>query len=356
MVYLARKTIAGKRYFYLVKSLKVEGEVHKIQRYLGSKEPSPHDLTRLEQTHASWFEAKAVERKARVSASKYRSQYLAPDIIEALEQIHFRHLAARRLLSANELIRANQHFKVSHFQNTLSLAGVELTRGQLMEILMDDVLPTHITLTQVKLLMNLEELFDTLNQTRGLLDLSKILKLHTILSRGVLQDDGKIRQEAATLQGSSFVPIPSVLLKDELDNMVTSQVQHGAELHPFESICEFHHRWGQLHPFTSGNGLLGREIFNYQLGSTGFPPFLFPPNRDRYLSSLRAADANDMQFFINRFARDYIENHHQLLGHEGGFENAVRARQGQSKLDLFNSVTSLSKPSIVAGFPSRKNR
>ena len=126
MVYLARKTIAGKRYFYLVKSLKVEGEVHKIQRYLGSKEPSPHDLTRLEQTHASWFEAKAVERKARVSASKYRSQYLAPDIIEALEQIHFRHLAARRLLSANELIRANQHFKVSHFQNTLSLAGVEL--------------------------------------------------------------------------------------------------------------------------------------------------------------------------------------------------------------------------------------
>lgn len=354
MVYLARKTIAGKPYYYLVKSLKVDGQVHKIQRYLGSKEPTSNDLKRLEQAHTSWFESKAVEIKARISARKFSSIYLEPATIEAFERIHYRHLAARRLLSANEVINSRQHFKVSHFQNTLTLAGVELTRSQLKEILMDEVLPSHITLNQVKVLMNLEELFDTIQQARGPLDLTKILRYHRILSHGVMQNEGELRQEAAVLQGSSFVPVPSVLLKDELENILASQLQRGPEIHPFESICEFHHRWGQLHPFSSGNGLLGRELFNHQLGSSGFPPMLFPSNKECYLGALRAADGLDMRSFITHFAKDYITNHQQLLGQEGGLERAVRARQGQSRLELFNSGPSMTSPPLVLTSSSKR--
>ncbi len=353
MVYLARKTISGKPYYYLVKSLKVDGQVHKVQRYLGSKEPSSHDLKRLEQVHASWFEAKAVDTKARISAGKFTSNTLKPETIEAIEQIHYRHLAARRLLSANEVIRSRQHFKVSHFQNTLSLAGIELTRGQLKDILMDEVLPTHITLNQVKLLMNIEELFDVLHRTRGPVDLTRLKRYHAILARGVWPNEGELRQESAVLQGSSFVPVPSVLLKDELENLIGSMDQDNQKAHPFESICLFHHRWGQLHPFSSGNGLLGRELFNHQLDSSGYPPFLFPANRERYLGALRAADGDDIGSFISRFAQDYITNHQQLFGAEGGLEKAVRARQGQSRLELFNSGPAISSPPLVSNYPSK---
>ncbi len=352
MVYVARKTISGKSYYYLVRSIKVDGQVHKLQRYLGANAPSPRELERLEQSHASWFEAKAVETKARVSSRSFDSAFFDIDTLESLEKARFDHRAARQLMNANEIIKARQHFKISHLQATLALAGTELTRLQLNAILLEETLPSHITLNQVKLLLNLDELFDTMVQARGPLDLSRIFRYHRILARGVFEDGGQLRGDDATLQGSSFVPVPAVLLSEEMEGLVFNSHKLKDGYHPFEAACVFHHQWGQLHPFSHGNGILGRELFNYQMEQAGYPPMVFPTERGRYIGSLQAADGQDTGSYLNRFACDYLDDHQRLLAAEGGLEKAVRVRQGQSRLDLFGtSVPSTLPASLTTGRP-----
>lgn len=335
MVYVAQKTISGKQYYYLVKSIKVGGRVQKLQRYLGKEAPSSQDLERLERVHGSWFEAQAVKAKAKLAASKYEASRLEEEALLALEQAHYQHLSARKLLTAKEVVKAGQRFKPGYLGSTLALAGCRLEPHQIQAILLEESLPPQITLKQVKLLLNLEELNSTLATQRGGIDLTQVLKLHKALSRGLYENEGQLRTDTATLNGSSFQPLPAILLEDELQGLLASFNRPEENEHPFEAACGFHHRWGQLHPFEQGNGLLGRELFNHQLRLAGFPPCRYPADPAVYLGPLQAADSGDMTRLVNAYASFYLEHHLELLESEGGLERAVRSRRGQAHLGLF---------------------
>jgi Fic family protein len=78
-----------------------------------------------------------------------------------------------------------------------------------------------------------------------------------------------------------------IWLRDELAKNV---------LHPIEIASKLHHDFVLIHPFGDGNGRTARILVNYVLMRNGYLPLIVTTEqKDKYLASLRKADAGDLE-------------------------------------------------------------
>jgi Fic/DOC family len=87
------------------------------------------------------------------------------------------------------------------------------------------------------------------------------------------------------------VSLPAAIPAD-LDSW-TASTKRG-DTHPVVHAA-VHHAWFErIHPFTDGNGRVGRLILNFMLGQAGYPPaVILASQRPRYLQALRTADGGN---------------------------------------------------------------
>ncbi len=142
-----------------------------------------------------------------------------------------------------------------------------------------------------------ERAFLSLVGRRGrAIDLLTILELHAEVFRGVMTDAGQWRRTNATIRGASFTPPRPEKVVPQMEDLVgeydrrdltgEDPLSLGAWLHlGFESI----------HPFSNGNGRVGRLLLNLHLLKHNWPPVhVLPADRDRYLSALQEGNGGDL--------------------------------------------------------------
>lgn len=103
---------------------------------------------------------------------------------------------------------------------------------------------------------------------------------------------GSWRRGGVTLRGVR-VSLPTSIAPDLeawSESTQNDQGQH-AVLH-----ASLHHAWFErIHPFTDGNGRVGRLVLNFLLMQRGYPPaVILREHRLRYLRSLRTADSGNV--------------------------------------------------------------
>jgi Fic family protein len=91
-----------------------------------------------------------------------------------------------------------------------------------------------------------------------------------------------------------------------MDKLIKWYDRKKDKTHPVELAAEFHVRFEAIHPFTDGNGRVGREIFNLMICGAGYPPFNFDVKfRDEYLDELEMAQKGDLSK-INNYILDHF--------------------------------------------------
>lgn len=102
---------------------------------------------------------------------------------------------------------------------------------------------------------------------------------------------GSWRRGGVTLRGVQ-VSLPTSIVAD-LDSW-TSATSELDGSHPLIHAA-IHHAWFErIHPFTDGNGRVGRLVLNFMLIQHGYPPAVIPAeHRLRYLQALRTADGGN---------------------------------------------------------------
>lgn len=147
-----------------------------------------------------------------------------------------------------------------------------------------------------------------------------VRSLHVRLMNGIAHDAGVWRAQNARIAGSRVVlanPVSVPSLMGELIDELAS-----AERGP-RALATLHARFEQIHPFSDGNGRIGRLLMLAMALRTQLPPPLVMRERKyayyRYLEAAQAGeDANPLTFFI---ARAMVSAHDLLANPKGRGED-----------------------------------
>ena len=84
-------------------------------------------------------------------------------------------------------------------------------------------------------------------------------------------------------------------MKDSIDNLEYRLRQVSDDDEKLLAILEFHLRFEKIHPFSDGNGRVGRFIMFYQVLENNLMPFIITKElKDKYIFSLRENNVNEL--------------------------------------------------------------
>lgn len=142
-----------------------------------------------------------------------------------------------------------------------------------------------------------ERIFSSLLRLRGsALDLKLILQLHESVFSGILFDAGQWRRANVRVIGAAFTPprIEKVLTELEAFEREYGKRDLAGE-DAFKLGAWMHFEFERIHPFTDGNGRVGRLLLNLHFLRRNWPPVhILPPHREAYLNALNDAARNDL--------------------------------------------------------------
>lgn len=142
------------------------------------------------------------------------------------------------------------------------------------------------------------------NQNRELRE-EDVLRLHSLVMSGIDSSAGKYREWGVRVSGSTFSPPPSYEVQGHVVALLDWLRRNPDELSPVELSALLMHRFSQIHPFSDGNGRVGRLLMNLVLIRAGYPFITNISYRDRakYLRGLQEADEGNPRHLVSLVAR-----------------------------------------------------
>lgn len=307
MVYVYKKIISGKPYYYLRASVrKNKKTITKDIAYLGSSisevRRNLKNLTNyqkeIKESYRSierFLEANYYEEK--VKKSKFKREPLLGEKQEELEacKIHFNSSFKKK----DELTKAEifKEFLIEFAFNTTSIEGNTITLYQARNLLQEGLTPKNKSLREIYDLRNHEKVFFELLDTKSELSHDFIIGVHDKLLENIDIRKGYRNQDVRVFR-ARFKSSPGPYVRTDMELLLKWYRNNKNKLHPLVLATGFHHKFEKIHPFMDGNGRTGRMIFNYILMKNNFPPALIlKKNRGEYIKNLEKADKVNLTEF-----------------------------------------------------------
>ena len=135
-------------------------------------------------------------------------------------------------------------------------------------------------------------------------DMKSALELHDMIFHGILKDAGQWRRVNVRISGSRYSS-PRV---EKLISLLKEWEQHYLEMEMkrmdvFSQAAEMHFGFETIHPFSDGNGRVGRLLLNVHFLNHNWPFIsILPYNRVSYLNALENARFDSLSEL-----RDFLE-------------------------------------------------
>ncbi|MEK9153500.1 MAG: Fic family protein, partial [Patescibacteria group bacterium] len=157
----------------------------------------------------------------------------------------------------------------------------------------------------------LNYLFDYISE-KGAIDEALVLKLHGILMNGVRQDAGMYRRHSVRITGvdlptANFIRVPNLIsgVIFEAAKPTNDAVANSARTHS---------RFEQIHPFSDGNGRVGRLLMNAMLLKANLTPAIIRQEQKQlYYTYLYKAQTKDDQSQLENFLCEAVMDGFRIL-------------------------------------------
>jgi Fic family protein len=228
----------------------------------------------------------------------------------------------RMILSQPDL---RDQFALSLTFHTNSIEGSTFSEADTSVVLFDNATVPNKTLAEHLEARNhqtaLLHLFEVLVREGGVTEVF-VLKLHSILMNSIRPDAGVYRSHAVRIVGThvptaNYVRIPERMSEcvDAMNAQVVNGVNAHASVHHFvKKLAKTHAQFEQIHPFSDGNGRIGRLLMvALALNSCYPPPIVRKEKRREYMQSLHRAQMHGEAQGLEEFMLDCIIEGYAVL-------------------------------------------
>jgi Fic family protein len=309
MIKLEIKNIKGHNYLYLREGLKVNSKSIPVALYCG----------RIDKLTTNEFSDKICEftflkltKYLDYRVEHYRTDFLDKGKITALETLRY-YQEEFRDLYPDESTRYIESVFVRYVQGTTAIEGNTISPLEAQELLEHDISPAGKKVSEVYEILNFVRLRDYLKTYDGDVSEKLIKKTHSALMENLMRTPGDYRQIQVGIEKVDYEPPPAILVPEMMKDLVSWYHANFKKLHPFELAVLLHTRLELIHPFTDGNGRVGRALMNFILERAGYPTiYLGLSHRKDYLDAIIPSDDGDFSPIVTMLYSTYLDQHKEV--------------------------------------------
>lgn len=174
-------------------------------------------------------------------------------------------------------------FVLSLTYHTNRIEGSTLTEPETAAILFQNAaLPDKSIIEQMEVKNHqaaLQYAFRHLQQEEEI-DEAFVLKLHAILLNGIHPDAGQYRRHAVRIAGTHVVTANYLKVPALMQSLAKEMTAKHKDI--LSSVSRIHSRFEEIHPFSDGNGRVGRLILSAMLLKENLPPAVIRQEKRRF--------------------------------------------------------------------------
>ncbi len=212
---------------------------------------------------------------------------------------------------------------------TNAIEGNTITREDADHIILDGKSVSDKPIKDVIETIQHEKAFEKLVKIRQKeITLKTVLELHDDIFHGLLPDAGQWRRINVRIKKASFTPerLEKVVLKMESWERDYRERDLSGES-VFSLGAWMHFEFERIHPFSDGNGRVGRLLLNLHFLRKNWPPIhILPQDRKQYLNALSSIDIKN----------DFVP-----------LEIFLKKLMGSSLVDLLDQVGTTSEDKLI---------
>lgn len=271
----------------------------------------------------SWINGKSAPRlkaQARIDALYHKvtgQTVIPPTVLEGKKALIRRKSEEHAGVLKKIMKRKDLHdeFMLSLTYNSNKIEGSTLTEPETAAILFQNAALENKTIVEQMEVKNhqaaLQYLFRHL-EGGGTADEAMILKLHAMLMNGIQEDAGRYRAHAVRIAGAhvptaNFLKVPALMedLSKEIESRQSDMLAH---------VTKIHSRFEQIHPFSDGNGRVGRLLMNAMLLKADLPPAMIRQEQRRfYILYLNKSQIENNFVLLEDFICDAVLDSYELM-------------------------------------------
>lgn len=272
----------------------------------GKSKPRKKQLLKIEELYGKYLGSEEVDQN--LLSEKYQQindfQEIFPNPLEMI--------TSRRDLYELFVLELTYH--------TNSIEGSTFSEPEVRAVLFNNTVFADKTVVEHQEAKNhqaaLGNLLSYLVEGGKTVDEAFILKMHQILMNGIWPNSGEYRQHPVRIGGShvitaNYVKVPT-LVREFAQTMAPKSTADIEKL--ISHIAKKHAEFEQIHPFSDGNGRVGRLIMSAQSLLHNLPPILIPQDRKYvYYEYLERAQLTGNSLFLESFICECIVASYKLL-------------------------------------------
>lgn len=199
--------------------------------------------------------------------------------------------------------------------NSNRIEGSTLTEPDTAAILFDNAALPNKSLTEQLEAKNhqtaLIYLFDYIAKN-GELNEGLVLKLHSILMNGVSSDAGEYRSHAVRILGVNLPTANYLKIPDLISDIMSKAAKKTDDI--IASLALVHSRFEQVHPFSDGNGRIGRILMCAMLLKSNMAPAIIRQEQKKlYNTYLYKAQTKNDHSQLEDFLCDAVMDGFKIL-------------------------------------------
>lgn len=259
-----------------------------LNRWLHQKsQPHPQRIVQINELFQKYAFLEVLEKS--FNLIKWRKKFLAIKNNSSLES-----LIGRKDFYEDSLLKLTYHSN--------KIEGSTLSLRETQAILFDNqVIPKHSLIEHLEVSnhrLAFKKILEAV-QSNAPISIDFVLELHQILMSNILGDAGCFRTHPVRIVGARVVP-PNYLKVPEKIKLLCKQMDVTHD--PIGMLVQ-HAQFEAIHPFSDGNGRLGRLLLNYQLLRSQYPLMVFhSENKHRYYEVLEKSQVQQIYEPLIKFA------------------------------------------------------